>query len=104
MRTSTLRKYTCSNSSSGVISGRPRDRVLTTVGRSRNVLAGAVVSLLMSLVAIIASNCDIARQGAGTGQPRVEVRAGGRDDGGGTTVARPARTLEAAPLPAAAGP
>jgi hypothetical protein len=63
MRTSTLRKYTCSNSSSGVISGRPRDRVLATVGRSRIVLAGAVVSLLMPLVAIFASNCDIARPG-----------------------------------------
>src|SRR5215475_12473931 len=56
MRTSTLRKYTCSNSSSSVFRGRVRDHVLAAA----SVIAGAVVSVLMSLVAICASGCDIA--------------------------------------------
>ena len=60
MRTSTLRRYTCSNSSSSVFRGRVRDHVLAAASRSGSVIAGAVVSALMSLVAICASGCDIA--------------------------------------------
>src|SRR5579863_7299379 len=60
MRTSTLRRYTCSNASSGEL-GRPGDRALIATGRSRAVLTGALASVLMPLVAILASGCDIAR-------------------------------------------
>src|SRR6202034_3131526 len=59
MRTSTLRRYTCSNSSSGELRGRPRDRALTATGRSG--MVSALASVLMSLVAVLASGCDIAR-------------------------------------------
>ena len=55
------RAVTRSNSSSGEVGGRSRDRALTTTGRSRSVLTGAFASMLMSLVAILASGCDIAR-------------------------------------------
>src|SRR5215472_11577223 len=59
MRTSTLRRYTCSNSSSSELGGRPRGRARTANGRSRIVLTGARASVLMPLVAILASGCDI---------------------------------------------
>jgi hypothetical protein len=60
MRTSTLRRYTRSNSSSDELAGRPRDRALTATGLSRVVLTGALVSVLIPLVALLASGCDIA--------------------------------------------
>jgi hypothetical protein len=56
-----LRRYTCSNSSSSQFGGRPRDRALTATGRSRMVLTWVLASVLMSLVAILAYGCDMAR-------------------------------------------
>jgi len=38
-----------------------RDHVLAAASRSESVIAGADVSVLMSLVAICASGCDIVR-------------------------------------------
>src|SRR6516164_9824012 len=70
MRTSTLRRYTCSNSPSSVFRGRGCDHVLAAAGRSGSVIAGAVVSGLMSLVAICASGCDIVRGGPPSTQAR----------------------------------
>src|ERR1700734_1347960 len=69
MRTSTLRRYTCSNSSSGELAGRPRVRAFTATGRSSIVLTGALASVLMSLVALFASGCDIARPSRGPSLP-----------------------------------
>src|SRR5690242_11041951 len=80
MRTSTLRRYSCSNSSSSVFRGRVRDRVLAATSRSGSVTAGAVVSVLMSPVAICASGCDIAfpRHAARRLVRPLRRRAGGR--------------------------
>src|ERR1700729_1009288 len=57
MRTSTLRRYTCSNSARGTPGGLAR----SAAGRSRVVLTCALASVPMSLVAIPAPGCDIAR-------------------------------------------
>ena len=56
-----MRRYTCSNSSSGELGGRPRDRALTATGHSRIVLTCALASVVISLVAILAPGCDITR-------------------------------------------
>src|SRR5580698_10237688 len=90
MRTSTLRRYTCSNSSSGELGGRPRDRALAATGRS--CLVSALASVLMSLVAVLASGCDIARDGSGEIDTRGAGQGAAMESGAvaATVASRPA--------------
>src|ERR1700742_2686508 len=76
MRTSTLRRYTCSNSSSGEPGGRPLVRARNVTGRAGIVLTSVFDSVLMSLVAILASGCDIGNPSPRAVVARLTPRAG----------------------------